>query len=265
MVKETNVNAVAQPMVSVCLASYNGEKYIREQIESILSELSQNDEIIICDDASSDTSFSIIQSISDPRITPIRNTKNIGHVKTFEKAMSLAKGDLIFLSDQDDIWVDGRVSLMVRKIINTGASLVSSNFDVIDKDGTLMQQYLVGELKSKDSSKHFMNIIKIIMGKASYFGCAMAFRRNMINLILPIPSFVECHDLWIALTGNLICSNVHLEEITLKRRLHDNNVTNPNRKLFEKIRGKIIIVISIMYIVLRIIRIKIERYLNNPN
>jgi len=170
MVKETNLNAVAQPRVSVCLALYNGEKFIREQIESILSELGQFDEIIVSDDASTDSSCFIVQSINDPRITLVSNKKNIGLVKNFEKVLSLAKGELIFLSDQDDIWVKGKVQKVLaafQKFDNL--SLVYHNIKPVDVFGNDLPKKFPEYPEGTRNSLMFL-IRQLI--KPQIFGCA---------------------------------------------------------------------------------------------
>jgi len=238
-------------MISVCMATYNGEKYIFEQMASILAQLTPDDEVIIVDDFSTDGTVKILQGINDSRIKIYLNNRNRGHVFSFARAISLAANEIIFLADQDDIWLAGRVSLMVRKLLDTGALIVSSNYELMDGHGARIKRAVNIDLKSEDSSKYVKNILKIFMGTANYFGSAMAFRKEIVPLILPIPSFVILHDIWIALAGNLMGSNVHLDEKTLKRRLHDNNFTNPNRSIFTKIKYRFIFGLSIIVLLFR--------------
>ena len=94
-------------LISIAMTSYNGEKYIREQLDSILTQTYGNFELIICDDRSKDSTVEIIKDycIKDSRIKLYVNEKNLGFKKNFEKAISLCKGEYIALSDQDDIYV----------------------------------------------------------------------------------------------------------------------------------------------------------------
>ncbi|MEK5777350.1 glycosyltransferase, partial [Acinetobacter nosocomialis] len=101
-------------MISVCLATYNGEKYIVEQLTSILSQLSPTDEVIISDDHSTDETLLLIKSLNDPRIKIITNELGKGYTKNFENAINHSSGDYIFLSDQDDVWVENKVELMMK-------------------------------------------------------------------------------------------------------------------------------------------------------
>jgi glycosyltransferase involved in cell wall biosynthesis len=99
-----------QPRCSICIATYNGEKYIQEQIESILCQVDVNDEIIVSDDNSTDNTLAIVKSFNDDRITIYVNQGCKGYTGNFENALKYARGEYIFLADQDDIWVMGKVT-----------------------------------------------------------------------------------------------------------------------------------------------------------
>lgn len=236
--------------VSVCMATYNGEKYVAGQVMSILQQLKSNDEVIVVDDCSRDDTVKILQGLDDNRIKIYFNDRNKGVNISFERAISLANNDIVFLSDQDDIWMEGRVSLMLAKLIDKGCLVVSSNSKFMDKEGReIITQNLT--LKASDSSKNLKNILKIFLGRAPYYGCAMAFRKEIINLILPIPRFVQSHDLWIALASNLTGTNTHLDEETLFRRVHGNNVSIIKRRIFPKIWSRLVFGISIVVLLIR--------------
>lgn len=223
--------------ISVCIASYNGEKYIKTQLESIIHQLGVDDEIIIVDDCSQDRTVDIIKEFNDKRIKLYFNEVNKRHVYTFEKAIKFAKNELIFLSDQDDIWVNDRIKLIKSYFSTNDCLLISSNFILFQENH--QEKLSRNPLKKKDSKKYFGNILGIFLGKRDYYGCTMAFRKKLLEVILPIPSFVRSHDLWIAMAANLLKSNLHIEEITVKRRIHNNNVTVNNRTLKEKIDTRI--------------------------
>jgi glycosyltransferase involved in cell wall biosynthesis len=221
--------------ISVCIASYNGGLYIKDQLNSILSEIESNDELIIVDDCSKDNTVEIIKDFNDDRIKIYQNETNRGHVYTFAKAIEIANNDLIFLSDQDDIWEKGRINTFKHYFEETNVVLISSNFSMFNDNNVINMKY---PLLYNDSSRYIRNIYGILLGKRAYFGCAMAFRKILKDKILPIPNYVESHDLWIALAANIMKSNLHIEEITLRRRIHDNNVTNTNRKIISKIKTR---------------------------
>lgn len=137
-------------MISVCMATYNGEKYIHEQMSSILPQLCDLDEIIVCDDASVDKTVAILESFCDNRIKLFRNSSNLGHVKNFEKAISLANGEYIFLSDQDDIWEPNKIKKTIDVFERrSNISLIYHNLHLIDESGILMikqfPQYYEGQ------------------------------------------------------------------------------------------------------------------------
>jgi len=241
--------------ISVCLATYNGEKYIAAQLKSIIEQLDKDDEIIIVDDSSIDNTLNVIKFMNDSRIKIFVNEINRGHVFSFGRAISLATKDIIFTSDQDDVWVENRVSLMCKKILDFNIQLVSSNFNLIDKCGIPIDMTVCG-VKSNTSKKYWSNIINIFIGKANYFGCAMAFRSDFRDMILPIPSYVESHDLWIAMAANLMKSNCHCDEVTLRRRIHGANATETNRKLLAKLRSRICFIRSLTELFLRNLSIR---------
>ncbi len=223
------------------MATYQGQDYVEGQLRSILEQLGPNDEVIVVDDCSRDRTVEIIEAIADRRIAVHRNPVNRREVYSFGRAIELAQGDVIFLADQDDIWLPGRVELMAGKLKTSGADLVSSNFEWMDAEQRPMHVAYDG-VSSETSSRHLKNILDIFIGKTNYFGCAMAFRRSLVPLIAPIPAYVESHDLWIALAANQIGSNLHIDDSTLRKRRHGSNTTSTvsNRPLLHKLRSRLI-------------------------
>jgi len=222
--------------VSVCMATYNGEKFISEQMNSILEQIGEQDEVIVVDDASTDCTYDLLLSIEDQRIKLFKNENNTGVNRTFERAILLAKGDYIFLSDQDDIWIEGRLTDMLSRL--SSRSFVSSNFGFIDEYGNNLEFDEYKPLLEVDSNKFFLNIVGIFTGKRNYYGCAMAFDRSLVCLICPIPEYVESHDLWLAMAANLRGSVCHLEKKTLMRRIHGQNVSVISRPFWHKVRAR---------------------------
>lgn len=242
--------------VSVCMASYNGALYIKEQIESILPQLSREDELIIVDDRSTDNTKEIISAIPDNRIKLYQNTSNKGVVKSFEEAVRLAGNEYIFLADQDDIWTKNRMEKMLHLIQRYSVMLVTGNMVAIDKRGNRSKKTFE-RLQAKDSCNYMLNISRIFGGKASYYGCAMAFKRELKEVILPFPKYMESHDTWIAMAANLLKSNVHLEYTVLEHRLHGNNVTKSHRKLGKRLHSRILFARALGELSIRIIRYRI--------
>ena len=225
--------------VSVCMATYNGERFLHAQMRSILDQLSALDEVIVVDDCSTDGTRSLIGSFCDPRIKLFINDQRRREVYSFGRAIGLSGNAHIFLADQDDVWLPGRVARMSAALER--AALVTTNFEWIDADGNPLSVFVDG-VRADASGKFFKNLVDIFVGKTDYFGCAMALRRDLVPVILPIPAYVELHDLWIAMAANLMGSNVHLEDPSLLKRRHDGNATRTvsGRSLVAKLWSRAI-------------------------
>ena len=241
--------------ISVCMAAYNGSKYIYDQLVSILDQLITGDELIIVDDSSTDSTVEILNGLKDPRITVIVNESNMGVNKSFEKAISLSNNEFIFMADQDDIWADERVDKMVNILKNSEVNLVSGNSRFIDSNGSEIE-YPIIPLMGADSKKLLKNISSIFGGIGAYYGCAMAFKRELISLILPFPTYIESHDLWIAKASILQGRSFNLEDIVLYRRIHNNNASVVSRPMAKKIWSRFIFALSIVDLLYRNFRTK---------
>lgn len=212
--------------VSVCMATYNGSRYVAEQLSSILAQLGAGDEIVVVDDASADATVEIVRGIGDPRIVIHRNERNLGYVRSFERAISLSTADVIVLADQDDIWIDGRLEALVAA--TDAHAVVASNLELLDSHRPLSSP-LTGRpwlLSAADDGRRLRNELRILAGDAPYFGCAMALRRDALELVMPFPDYLrESHDLWIATAANAAGQLGHLEQATVLRRVHDDNAS----------------------------------------
>lgn len=205
---------------SVCMAAYQGAAYVAEQVRSILAQLGPGDELVVVDDASRDATAEVVAGFDDPRVRLVRNETNRGYVRTFERALELARGDYVFLADQDDVWLPGRLDAMLAALQDH--AVVSTSVAVLGEP-TDPPRF---RLRARDSHRHLANIFAVMIGYRPYTGCAMAMRRDILASVLPIPGFVfESHDLWIALVANTHRQNVHLEAPSVARRLHDANQT----------------------------------------
>ena len=204
--------------VSVAMATYNGEKYIKKQIESIMDNLKENDELIISDDGSTDNTLEIIKKMMnfDKRIRLINGPKN-GIKKNFENAIIYTTGDYIFLADQDDIWKENKVET-VKKYLEKNLIVVHDS-NVIDNDENIVIESLF------DYRKSGKGILKNIY-KNTYIGCCMAFKKELKNYILPIPNNVYMHDQWIGNIGELYGNSLFIKEKLIYYRRHENNNSN---------------------------------------
>lgn len=230
--------------VSVCMATYNGARYIDAQLSSILDQLRDHDEVIVVDDASTDETVEMLRAVDDPRIVVHRNEQNRGYVRSFERAISLAKGDVIVLSDQDDVWIEGRLSALLRG--TESHAVVASNLTLLDSDQPLRSP-LTGRpwlLSSADDGRRLRTEIRILAGDAPYFGCAMAVRRDALDLVTPFPEYLrESHDLWIATAANAAGVLGHLDEATVRRRVHGENAsTERPRGIIAALRSRALLI-----------------------
>lgn len=233
------------------MATYNGEHYLPEQVASILAQMGPDDELVVVDDASVDGTVAYLDSLHDPRIRVHCNTVNLGHVQSFAKVIGLARGSYILMADQDDIWIDGRLADL-RQALDAGPALVSSNSEFMDGEGHPIPP-LHPDLLEVDSARHAVNIARIFSGHAHYDGCSMGMKRALRDAVLPIPSYVESHDLWIAMTANAARSNVHLARRTLRRRVHGNNASVISRSLPRKVWSRVIFLLSLLHIGFRLL------------
>lgn len=222
---------------SICMAAYRGEKFIGEQVVSILNQLGPDDELIVVDDASPDRSADIVAAFGDSRIRLIPSATNRGYVRAFETGVQASRGQYVFLADQDDIWLPGRLERMIAAL--GGASVVATNYTLLG-DGSRKGPLL----RSRDSTHHIRNLMGILVGFRPYFGCGMAMRRDALPRFVPIPPYVrESHDLWLAIGANVAGDLVHLDEPTLYRRIHGGNATPEGwRSLSKIVRARVMFV-----------------------
>lgn len=213
-------------MISVALASFNGEAYIEEQLRSILSQLSSEDEVIVSDDGSTDRTRELVEDLNDRRIRLIDGPKE-GIIANFEHAIRECRGDYIFLSDQDDVWLENKVHDVMRAFELSGAALVMHDARVVGED--LKTPIFPSFFRYRGcKAGFFANILK-----NRYIGCCMAFRQELKKDFLPIPREIQMHDQWIGLQ----CDRYHrgtflLEEPLLLYRRHDDANSDFSRNSF---------------------------------
>ncbi len=201
--------------ISVAMATYNGEKYIKEQIESILVCLGNEDELIISDDESTDSTLDIIKSFNDKRIHLINGPKK-GIKQNFANAIENTSGEYIFLADQDDIWNENKVKDVVKCFEKEKCTLVVHDAEIVDEKLNVIKD---SYYKYRNSGK---GIIKNIY-KNTYIGCCMAFSKEIKKYILPIPNDIEMHDQWIGVLNDKYGKTYFLEEKLIKYRRHSLN------------------------------------------
>ncbi len=181
--------------VSVAMAVYNGERYLSEQIVSILSQLGPDDEFVLSLDPSSDESEQIIRQFlkTDRRIVFVKG-QGLGVIRNFENALKSTRGDYIFLSDQDDVWLPEKLSCCLEALQKEGVTAIIHDAYITDESLQVQKESVLG---GSFHAGAFYNIVR-----NRYVGCCMAFKRELLSVVLPFPSNLPMHDQWIGILAN---------------------------------------------------------------
>ena len=210
---------------SVAMAVYNGERYIREQVDSILERMGDRDELVISYDRSTDATRQIIDGYArqDSRVRVVENS--IPGVRTnFNNAINACKGRYIFLSDQDDLWIGDKINDVVHTFETTGADLVVHDGYMADGELNNLPSTIFERFGTYDSP--IRNLIK-----CNYWGCCMAFRAELWKTVGPFPADHRiCHDHWLGILAGFSGKIVRLDRCLIQHRLHGNNVSAGQRR-----------------------------------
>ncbi len=205
--------------ISIALATFNGEKYLASMLESFSSQTQPVDELIVCDDGSTDNTVKILKDFKASHrslnVTIIQNQSNLGFTKNFSKAIGLCTGDLIFLADQDDIWEPTKVKVMAGKYARGAFSYLISDMKVMDSDENLKSFTFAEYLENEHliSSRNFMN------------GCAVMADRKFLLSCLPVP-YGKSHDSWFAYCARRLRTRLFLPEPLMRYRIHAGSLTS---------------------------------------
>lgn len=204
---------------SVVIAYYNGKEYIKEQVDSILGQLGAEDELVISVDSDQDGSGELLREMAgnDVRLKLIKGPGQ-GVVKNFQNGLLHCTGDLIFLADQDDVWLPQKVGKVAACFQDPNVTVAVHNAQISDEELKPLDETT---FQWRGSGPGFWKNIK----KNSYIGCCMAFRRDILNRILPVPDSIWIHDQWIGLLAEQLGKPVFLEDVLLLYRRHGGNVT----------------------------------------
>ncbi|KFC20006.1 glycosyltransferase family 2 protein [Chryseobacterium sp. FH1] len=222
--------------ISVCMATYNGEKYVEEQLRSILAQLKATDEIVISDDNSTDDTIEIIKSMKDDRIKIFYNLLEKGFTSNFENALRNAEGDIIFLSDQDDVWLPNKVDTIVNHLQDY--DLVVSNSKVTDEFLNVTNESFFSIFNSGPGI--FKNL-----AYNTYYGYSMAFQKKVLERALPFPRNREvAFDIWLGFVAEITGKVKFINETLVLYRRNENTVTTikkSDRPLSGKLYKRFII------------------------
>lgn len=218
-------------MVSVCMGTKDGAAFIAEQLDSILTQLTGNDEVVIADDCSSDDTLKIIRSFGDPRIRVLESPAERGITRTFQASLMASRGDFIFLADQDDVWLPGKVAIMKAAL---------AEYDLVVSDCNLVDDNLRIQSRSfYDKNGSGRGLLKNLV-KNSYMGCCMAFTRKLRDRALPFPADVPIHDFWIGLIGELYFKVRFLPDVLVLHRRHGSNASTSGETSHQSINKKLL-------------------------
>jgi glycosyltransferase involved in cell wall biosynthesis len=219
--------------ISVCIATFNGQLYVKDQIISILHQLKNEDEVIVSDDSSTDKTIEEIKSINDKRIK-IFCGPGMGPIPNFENALMRSQGDVVILSDQDDVWLEDKLNtiltgLMTSNLVITDCYVVDANLEIINKSFFLFNNSKSGLLNN--------------LFKNGYLGCCMGMNRCVLEFALPFPKHIPMHDWWLGLSAEILGGTKFINEICLLYRRHGSNFSQTSQKsttsFLQKIRWRL--------------------------
>lgn len=225
-------------MISIAMTTFNGEKFLKEQIDSILTQSISSFELIIVDDCSTDSTIEILREyeIIDSRIRLVENETNLGFIKNFEKAVSLCNGEYIAFSDQDDIWTKDHLKILLDEIEDNLLVCANSQLFSSNKDYKSLQMFETLTLDFIPSDKDmffyllFNNFIQ---------GSATLITRKLLDYV---PTFPEndgfYHDHWLGIYAAYNGSVKYVNKSILLYRQHESNVTTNNKRKFITLIGK---------------------------
>ena len=221
--------------ISVCLTTYNGADFIERQLLSIAPQLQATDEIIITDDNSTDNTLEIIEALAIPQVKLFKNTEQLGYVQNFAKAIALATGDYIFLSDQDDAWLPNKVATVLQAFTD-GATLVCHDAHVVDGQFQRVADSWWEYAHLNPQQGYFGNFYL-----NAFSGCMMAFKASLKDDLLPIPKTIEMHDQWLYLVNKVKHkSHTVITEPLMDYTRHGNNVSGTSkRSLIQILSGRL--------------------------
>lgn len=217
-------------LVSIALATYNGEKYLETFLESVYRQSYPNIELVVVDDCSSDNTLDILEKYEKTNgLRLYKNETNIGFVKNFEKALRYCKGKFIALADQDDIWFPEKIEILVSKIgdnllIHSDAILIDSKNQQIANSFTLFSKKRVS-----------INSFKRLLFYNHVTGCTSMINNTLLDFALPFPEKILYHDWWLALVAARHCGLKYIPDRLLQYRQHQNVSGGAEKMLLNKL------------------------------
>jgi hypothetical protein len=225
--------------ISIAMCTYNGAQFLPAQLQSIVAQSRPPDEIVVCDDGSTDETRLLLEKFAAESSIPITlhfNEQNLGSIKNFEKAISLCTGDVIALSDQDDVWRTGKLQRIEAAFNKSpSAGLVFSDAEIVDENLQPLNRRMWDEVGFDAHKRKLVRTgraLEVLIPGWTVTGATLAFRSQFVKLSLPIPDGIAMiHDGWIALTIAAVADVVALDEPLIQYRQHaQQQIGAPTRK-----------------------------------
>jgi glycosyltransferase involved in cell wall biosynthesis len=205
--------------ISIAMATYNGAKHLQEQLDSFVMQTRLPDELVVADDGSSDDTLCILDEFTKSApfvVNVVRNEKNLGYAQNFSKALSLCSGELVFLSDQDDIWFNDKIFNIVQQAqANPNILLFMNDAELTLRDGKPLRLTKLGQTLS------------LGLGESAFTtGCCMAIRHRLLQLALPVPVDIFVHDTWLNQLALLLQVRMVIPNVMQYYRRHGENTSD---------------------------------------
>ena len=228
---------MTRPAISIAMCTYNGSRFLPAQLRSIAAQHRLPDELVICDDDSSDDTPSILAQfvLSAPfRVRVIRNDKRLGSTRNFQNAISLCHGDIVALADQDDVWYPQKLARLAAAFTPESVA-VFSDADLIDSDSHPLHSRLWNSYCFGSGDQHLFaagRALSVLIKHPVVTGTTLAFRKSLASVLLPIPA-EHVHDFWISFLL-AACGRIHvIPEPLLQYRQHASQQIGPGQSQFR--------------------------------
>jgi glycosyltransferase involved in cell wall biosynthesis len=201
------------------MATFNGARYVEQQVASILGQLGEGDELVVSDDGSSDGTVAIVRAFADPRVRLLDGSFR-SPLRNFEHAIRHARGDVVVLSDQDDVWLDNKLELVRELFAGEPARplLVVLDAEVVDEDGATVYPSVLDKMGAGPG------LLRNLWTNR-YLGCCMAFSRDLLEVALPFPPGVDMHDIWLGQLCERVGTTSFVRVVTMRYRRHAGTAT----------------------------------------
>jgi glycosyltransferase involved in cell wall biosynthesis len=226
--------SIQKDLVSIAMTTYNGERFLRKQLDSIYNQSYKNIEVVVCDDRSTDNTIQILEEYRNKYGTHVYvNESNVGFLRNFEKALTLCQGKYIALADQDDIWLPNKIERLVNNI--GGFTLIFSDAQYIDENDSVFSPSIMKFIGAPNLTGKPFRILTF----GSYItGCTILFKRELLSIALPIPEGECYHDWWLSMIACKQNGIFYINEPLVNYRRHEAN-TLGGLQIKPKLKGKL--------------------------